>query len=84
MRLTASPGPPGLDGRGTPESDPVDGVEVVKDTATGEVLVGDTDAAIGEVIVDATAADLVGAVVAVATDCSGSSRGGYKITNGRR
>ena len=82
MRLIASPGPPGFDGRGTPELDPVAGAEVITeaatgeafvgvdaDAATGEVFVGETDAAIGEAIVDATAtADLVGAVVAVAAD----------------
>ena len=69
MRFIASPGPPGFDGRGTPELDPVAGVEVITDAATVEVLVVDTDAAIGEIIVDATAAaDSVGAVVAVAAD----------------
>ncbi len=82
MRLIASPGPPGLEGCGTPELDPVAGVEVITDAATGEafvdidpdaatgeVLVGDIDAAIGEAIVGATAAtDSVGEVVAVAAD----------------
>ena len=51
MRLTASPGPPGFDGRGTPELDPVAGAEVITDAATGVVLVGvNTDAATGVVL----------------------------------
>ena len=41
MRLTASPCPPGFDGRGTPELDPAATVDVTIDVVVAEATVSD-------------------------------------------